>query len=1326
MNKKITISLCFVLLLFSTWTFSQESYNENEGFEGKNLSSMHANTDWYKLMQVAEPNIHDVQKAYDNYFQTNKFVKSKETRAFEFWKKHVAADNYDQNGFVGKQITNEDDVLLIYKQRSGMQKVAGQSAGAANWSRINMKPDMLPSWQSGSYTQGTCNMLAIHPTDTTQMIAAFIDGGTLWRTTDNCATWTQVATNLMVRHFGAVVYCKSNPLVVYAGSKQGVIKSIDGGATWTICSGFNKTADYPTGSEIWAMEVKADDPNTVICATGATLYKTTNGGTSWTTSALGTNIRDLRALPGDPNVLFATFKTASWAELRRSTNFGTTWATVVGYPSSVAGYTGELAMVAVSPAEPNSVWAELIAKETATGVAKTYAIYKSTDGGLNFTNTGITQDLTDKFWQGGWNQAFAVSDVDTKIMAGGAYSTFVTKDGGLTWNADGSMGKNGPHSDVHGIVIRGRTVWMVGDGGITKTYNYGKAGTYIHDVDDGIQSHCLWGFDQAWKSDIMAVGMYHGPTTIRDDATYVGWYPGPGADASDAFVNKGDDRYIYAHPWGNTRITRSTSRMTPPSNIGITYVSNGNNDMNDPDYYEKLYGMSGSKIMLSGNNATSFTDSIAFKSNISDYVVALTNNKIVYARAGNTISKSADGGATWVDITPKTIMGSQSLSHIAIDGANPQVIWATFGNKQSAIKVAKSTNGGTTWVNYSGVGLPSYSVNCVIGQMGTNGGVYIGTDAGVYYRDNTMNSWTAYNTNLPLTTHVAWIKINYAKAKLRIAGQTGIWESDLFSPSAPVAHPTTPYFESQVGKTFQFADMSVALANATYEWTFPTGVPASSTEERPSVSFTTGGDKNITLKVTDANGTDTRTYNAFVRVRSTENVAVTGWKVIYFDSQYNATTNAAANIIDGKTNTIWVSKGSGTTKYPHDIQVDMGSEVSIGAFKYTPRQDGSTLGRVKDCEWYVSNDGVNWGTAVATGSYDATESVKTTTLSTPCTARYFRFRPLSANDGTGFATASELGVVGTYGVISSFSANKTMVKPGSTVTFTDNSAGNPTSWSWSFPGGTPSTSTEQHPVVTYNTEGIYPVTLSVSNAVGSDVITKSSYITATAYVPRTGWSVKYVDSQESVSEKSPATNVFDGSTSTYWGTDYSSTNPACPHEIQIDMGANYTISGFSYLPRQDNPNGRIAKYEFYVSVDGTNWTLTNSGTWPNSTTEQAPNFTQNYTVRYVRLKALSEVNGNKWTTVAELKVKIAYEPSTGIKDQTISEKVSIYSYQNEVKVDFNEFAKAKVQVFDIMGRQLLETQINKGLNSIALNTSGIFIVKVMVGNNVISRKVILE
>ncbi len=66
-----------------------------------------------------------------------------------------------------------------------------------------------------------------------------------------------------------------------------------------------------------------------------------------------------------------------------------------------------------------------------------------------------------------------------------------------------------------------------------------------------------------------------------------------------------------------------------------------------------------------------------------------------------------------------------------------------------------------------------------------------------------------------------------------------------------------------------------------------------------------------------------------------------------------------------------------------------------------------------------------------------------------------------------------------------FSVTPSTICAGEQVQYHDLSSNNPTSWSWTFPGGTPSTSTEQNPFVTYNTGGTYDATLEASNASGS-------------------------------------------------------------------------------------------------------------------------------------------------------------------------------------------------------------------------------------------------
>jgi hypothetical protein len=141
-------------------------------------------------------------------------------------------------------------------------------------------------------------------------------------------------------------------------------------------------------------------------------------------------------------------------------------------------------------------------------------------------------------------------------------------------------------------------------------------------------------------------------------------------------------------------------------------------------------------------------------------------------------------------------------------------------------------------------------------------------------------------------------------------------------------------------------------------------------------------------------------------------------------------------------------------------------------------------------------------------------------------------------------------------------------------------------------------------------------------------------------IARTNWSLRYVDSQETAAENGSAANAFDGNLSTIWHTRYTGGSAAMPHEIQINLGASYAVSGLRYLPRQDGgtgaANGRIGQYEIYVSADGTNWgAAVATGTFANNASQKEVRFTAK-SGQYLRLRALSEVAGNPWTSAAEI------------------------------------------------------------------------------------------
>jgi hypothetical protein len=273
------------------------------------------------------------------------------------------------------------------------------------------------------------------------------------------------------------------------------------------------------------------------------------------------------------------------------------------------------------------------------------------------------------------------------------------------------------------------------------------------------------------------------------------------------------------------------------------------------------------------------------------------------------------------------------------------------------------------------------------------------------------------------------------------------------------------------------------------------------------------------------------------------------------------------------------------------------------------------------------------------------------------TGRYVRLVALSEVNGNPISSVAELNVLGYAGAGGANRApNGTIESPpgnltvpvGGSVDFrgsgSDPDGNLPLSYAWNFGDpGIPASSLEDPGLVTFPNAGTYTVRLTVTDALGmSDPTPATRTITVGAVsgpLPRSGWSVAYVDSQELIGENGAAANVFDGNANTIWHSEWLQQLTPMPHEIQINLGAQYTISGFRYLPRQGaTTNGRISAYQFYASIDGVNWgNAVASGTFPNTSAEQTVSFAS-MPARFVRLRALSEVKGNLITSVAELNV----------------------------------------------------------------------------------------
>ncbi len=464
-----------------------------------------------------------------------------------------------------------------------------------------------------------------------------------------------------------------------------------------------------------------------------------------------------------------------------------------------------------------------------------------------------------------------------------------------------------------------------------------------------------------------------------------------------------------------------------------------------------------------------------------------------------------------------------------------------------------------------------------------------------------------------------------------------------------------------------------------FAWTFPAcAIPSASPVEDPgAVVFDCDpGSYSATVEVCDGVGlcaTRSRTITVQAIGGGTcQPLQSGGWTIADVSSEELAAevSGAAELAIDGDPLTKWHTQWSGSgpdPDYPHFIAIDLGEPFTLCGFGYLPRQDDSQNGMIRDYAFEVSQDGQNWTEVVSgelvTNPFDASER---TVEFSPTLGRYVRLFAIGEANGEVWATAAEINLSGLSagGSVAPVAAidepaTDISVQAGAAVTLSgsgfDPDGEFPLTYTWSLPAcAIPAQSqlATPGPVVFDCDPGDYSVSLQVCDAVGlCDDATRTITVSATgggcAPLDNGAWSIVSVSSEELQAPVSGAAALaIDGDPNTKWHTAWYT--PALdlghPHQITIDLGGTHDLCEVGYLPRQDGlPNGTIRNYELQVSLDGAVWTQVSSGTLVNNAidkSERAISFAET-PGRYVRLRALSEVNGNRWASAAELRVNAA-------------------------------------------------------------------------------------
>ena len=691
------------------------------------------------------------------YKQFKRWEYFMEPRVYPSGNLALPSSNYER--FV-EYLDSEPTAMAQYVQTYGQypfgsatqtQRTGGPVVNPMSSTWTFMGPTGFPSGGGA----GRINVIRFDPAfATNNTMYAGAPAGGLWKSTNGGTTWAIVSSTDAIASIGVtdIAIDPTNSQTIYIATGDGdagdtysigVLKSTDGGLTWT------NTMNWSTnqGRTISRLLINQTNPQILMAFGNTGIWRTTNGGGSWTQVQNTNSFRDAEYKPGDMNTVYAS-GTRFW----KSTDGGVTWTnTATGLPANTAV---DRFSIAVTPANTAYVYI-LAGSATNNGF---YGVYRSTNSGATFTTRSTTPNImgwasagNDTGGQSWYDHGFDVSQTNADVVVVGGVNHWRSTNGGTNWTLNAHWtGSGAPyvHADVHCIVFApgsGTRYFSGNDGGINETTNSGGAWS------DRSAQLCI---AQPYRIGQSASSANLWLTGHQDNGTnrYNGsWAEVMGGDGMDCFIDRTNNNTMYAEFY-NGSFNRSTNGGASWTGIttGLTGAAGWVTPWcQDPVTANTLWA-GYSQVFRSTNQGTSWTQmgTLTGSGTIVDIKVA-ANGTTIYAARSNAIFKSTNTGGTWTNITGTLPVASAAITRIAIDPSDANNVWITFSGYSSANKVFVTTNGGTSWTNISS-GLPNVPANCVVYTPGsTNDAIYVGMDVGVYYRDNTTGAWAPYFTGRP-------------------------------------------------------------------------------------------------------------------------------------------------------------------------------------------------------------------------------------------------------------------------------------------------------------------------------------------------------------------------------------------------------------------------------------------------------------------------------------------------------------------------------------------------------------------------------------------------
>ena len=762
-NLPLTLLFCF----FSIFSYSQIWEDE--------------------LLRVnLNPTVEEKGKAFEEYRATHPYTKGNGFKPYAREMDFILERTSNNNTF-------KPNALYIEWEKEQSKYANAKSSSTANW--VSKGPINTPIIMSNGKKRGNgrINCITFDPVDP-DIIWVGSPAGGLWKSVDGGSNWTTNTDDLPVIGISHIAIDPNNNQVMYIVTGDanatdtysiGILKSTDGGLTWNT-TGLSYTVDQ--GKTVNKVIINPNHTDSLYAVTNSNILISADAGLNWQIVGAIGRWRDIEFKPNNPNVIYTAKQSSGGSNVYRSTDGGANWVVINN------GITGSRyrPLISVTPDNPEVIYALFSASDYSF-----HGLYKSSDSGdswiMQSSSPNILGRETDGSGSGGqswYDLSLGVATNNENLIYVGGINIWRSDNGGADWDIDANSGNNQQlysymHVDQHAFEFNPHThvAYAGNDGGF---YKYMENLNKWVDISDGLEISQFYnlGLSKSNPNRLVAGAQDNGTEMLTNST----WDAIMGGDGMACKIDHYDEDIIYAeyqygglrksynggNSWNNIKPVGYEGAWNTPYEMHST-----NSDIIVIGYDEVYRSSTGGAIW----------DSISYNVSggqaIRSIALAPSDEDYIYAASYSKIKVTKDAGLTWTYIKPG--LANYNITDITVSTNNPDRAWVTFSEYNNIHKVYETNDAGTSWTNISGNNLPGLPVNCIVYQGGANDDLYIGTDIGVYHKDNSMTDWVPFNDGLP-NVIVKELKIHYDEGSISAATfGRGVWKSDLNTLSTSVA-----------------------------------------------------------------------------------------------------------------------------------------------------------------------------------------------------------------------------------------------------------------------------------------------------------------------------------------------------------------------------------------------------------------------------------------------------------------------------------------------------------------------------------------------------------